>query len=272
MKRNNKNKIDNNKDIIFKDNLHENTLVTCKNQQSSQPISISSRIIPLSTPTTPNQTQVQSKATAQKLSHAQVAKQVTSTSSIHCNKLVDDDEKRRAHESHSENPISSNNTSIATFNVQPLQVKSSSIEYSSPLFFLLESPRSNANTVTEHHILDIKHPLHSNAKDTSSYCVDEGLLTIDNGDTLDSHKYDYSCANISAITTFTEPEVGFMHNIYNPTTLLGSTSSTAYTPLANKIDSLPPPYNKHSFLTFLYKRLHLHPTHSHVEVTSLLLT
>ena len=117
--------------------MHEYTLVTCKNQQSSQAISISSRIITLSTPTVPNQTQVQSKATAQKLSHAQVAKQVTSTSSIHCNKLVDDDEKRRAHESHSENSISSNNTSIATFNVQSLQVKSTSIENSSSLFLFL---------------------------------------------------------------------------------------------------------------------------------------
>ena len=77
MKRNNKNKIENNKDTIFKDNSHEYTLVTCKNQQSSQLISISSRIIPLSTPTVPNQTQVPSKETAQKLSHTQVTKQVT---------------------------------------------------------------------------------------------------------------------------------------------------------------------------------------------------
>ena len=192
---------------------------------------------------------VPSKATAQKLSHAQVTKQVTSTASIYCKKRVDDDEKRRTHESHSENSISSNDTSIATPIVQPLPVKSPSIEYSS-LFKSLESPRSNANTVTEYHILDSKYPLNSNAKDTSSYCVDKGILIIDNGDTLDSHKNNHSCANTSAITTFTELEVGLLPNIHNPTTLLGSTSSTAYTSSANKIDSLPHPYNKHSSLTF----------------------
>ena len=47
MKRNNKNKIENNKDIIFKDISHEYTSVTCKIQQLSQPVSISSRILPL---------------------------------------------------------------------------------------------------------------------------------------------------------------------------------------------------------------------------------
>ena len=103
MKSRNKNKIENNKDIIFTDQSNEYTSVTGKNQQFSQPISISSRSIPLPTPTSRNQTQEPLKATAHKLSHAQVAKQVKSTALSYCNESVDNDEKIRAHDSHSEN-------------------------------------------------------------------------------------------------------------------------------------------------------------------------
>ena len=191
MKSRNKNKIENNKDIIFTDQSSEYTSVTGKNQQFSQPISISSRIIPLTTPTSLNQTQVPLKATAHKLSHAQVAKQVTSTASSYCNESVDNDEKIRAHDSHSANSRSSNATFIAIPNVQLLPAQLPSIVDTSPLCLSLESPRLNAHTVTEYHILNSNHHLNSNANDASSYCVDNGLLTIENGDTLDSHKNNY---------------------------------------------------------------------------------
>ena len=173
MKSRNKNKIENNKDIIFTDQSNEYTSVTGKNQQFSQPISISSRSITLPTPTSRNQTQEPLKVTAHKLSHAQVAKQVKSTALSYCNESVDNDEKIRAHDSHSENSRSSNATSIATPNVQLLPTQLLSIVDASPLCLSLESPRLNAHTITEYHILDSNHPLNSNANDASSYCVDK---------------------------------------------------------------------------------------------------
>ena len=84
-----------------------------------------------------------------------------------------------------------NATSIAIPNVHLLPAQLPSIADTSPLCLSLEPTRLHDHTVTEDHILDSNHPLNSNANDTSSSCVDNGLLSIENGDTIDSHKNEY---------------------------------------------------------------------------------
>ena len=92
----------------------------------------------------------------------------------------------------------------------------------------LESSLSNDNTEIEDQLLDKNQSLTFFDKGKLSYCEDNGSLKIDNWDNQDSYKKYSFCKNLlSSLNTTKDLEVIVIPKLSNPTSFVGSISSTS---------------------------------------------